>query len=117
MTEKLGIGSTVWHFDQNRRVYTDAPKDRIWGDLIYREHWHPVEITGENRRSWITSYGKAPKNGSHRGWAFSQAEVDDDCWRDEHRSWIGDLRDTVRRCRDRGILRQIAALVGYGEAK
>lgn len=51
----LSIGSIVYLFDPNHRVY---PKDENgrnkWGsNPIYREHFVPVVITGETARSWI----------------------------------------------------------------
>lgn len=112
---EIGIGSTVFVFDHNHRVYG---KDR--GSPIYREYWVPVGIRGENRSSWLLDnyyerFSKKPPHqtkttpyGNHRV-AISVQEVDDDCWQHDHRYRIVRL---VERC-DVAVLRQIAALVGY----
>lgn len=72
-------------------------------------------ITGETSRSWlIGDRWKIPKNGERRGWALTQAEVDDYCWVDEHRYTL--IRFLDKACRDvRNIakLREIAKQVGY----
>lgn len=110
--QKLQVGSKIWFFDENRRTYP-APvpgKPFVNAAPIYREHWRLVEIKGENRRSWLTDRGKCPKTGPHRGWAFSEAEVEDSCWVHEHRYEIGRL---VVSCRDPALLRQIAKLLDY----
>lgn len=50
-TSEIAVGSTVYVFDVNRRVYdrssgaTSAP--------IYREHFKPETVTGETSRSWV----------------------------------------------------------------
>lgn len=104
----LGVGSTIWMFDSNRRVY-DKNKG---GNPIYREHWRPAKITGETSRSWITDrWGqKVLKRGPHPGAAFTQEEVDDDVFINDNRYTIS---DAVRRCRDAATLRAVALLVGY----
>ena len=104
-TALLGIGSTIWRFDENHRIY----KDKHSGP-DYRSYWLECKITGETSRSWVVGpYGKCPKKGEHFGWAFSAEEVDDDVWaKDERRHIIS----CVERC---GVatLRAVAALVGY----
>lgn len=102
----------VWIFDSNRRIYPPAPNGKLWasGGPIYREHWVKHEVAGETRASYITKHGgKVPKKGGH-GFALSEAEVEDDVWRHDHR-WriakiVGDLRDV-------SILRKVADVVGY----
>ncbi len=49
----LGIGSTVWIFDENHRVYVKGAGHFSAGHLIYREHWRPTNITSETRVSWV----------------------------------------------------------------
>ena len=107
----IGIGSTIWRFDENRRKYTPPPERR----LIYREHWHEIKIISENRRSWVCGYEKTelwkvPKTGPHPGFVFSLAEVDDDCWVNDHAYKIGQV---VGRCDNADTLRKIAALIGW----
>lgn len=108
----IGIGSTVWRFDENRRVY---PKDSgIGASPIWREHWRPVKIVGETSGSWVAQNdGKINKKAPGQKWAFSQAEIDEREWVEVHRHQI---REHILQVTDPAVLRQIAALVGY-EAK
>ena len=108
----MTIGDTIWLFDGNHRVYTTG---RHAPD--YRSHWRPLPIIGETTRSWIVEpWGRAvkvPKTGEHRGWAFSQAEVDDACYLDAHRWRI--IEKVKAYTLTAAQLRQIAAVVGYQE--
>ena len=81
----LKIGSTVWYWDENRRVY---PKNGgIGSGPIEREHWHPVTIFGENKLNWLAGYERHPlriNKKDPRGEGekyppallFSEAEID-----------------------------------------
>ena len=120
---KLIIGSTVWVFDHNHRVYRKDANGRSVGGPIYREHWVPTEITGETARSWITRYGKFPKKDQEcslipqGGYspltvAFTEAAVDDNVWQRDHAVRIADL---VRNA-DAHTLRKIAELIEYKES-
>jgi hypothetical protein len=121
---EIGIGSTVWVFDQNHREYPPTPAGRLWptSGPIYRAHWVATKITGENRLNWITCYGKIPKKPNADGQrriprggyspirvAFTPAEVDDDVWLHEHARRIA---ERTERC-DVATLKKIAALIGY----
>ena len=53
---KPNIGDTVWYFDPNHRVYNRDANGRRIGGPIWREHWRPVEVTGETRLSWIVGH-------------------------------------------------------------
>lgn len=102
----LGIGSTVWMFDQNRRIY----KDNRSGP-IYREYWRPIKITSETTRSWITERGnKIPKKGEHNGYCFTEQEVNDKSWVEDNRYKIA---EAVNWMRDVETLRAVAKLAGY----
>src|SRR5947209_4689039 len=104
----LKVGDMIWEFDHNRRRY---PKDGgVTRSPIYREHWRPVEIIGETSRSWIVGKRKVPKTGEHRGFAFSEQEVDDDCWLHEHRPSIS---SALYRVEDVNVLRQVAEIIGW----
>ncbi len=112
MNEPIGIGSTIWIFDENHRVYHKDTAGRSEGGPIYREHWRPVVITGETSRSWIIGSRwdlKIPKHGPHPAACFTEAEMNDYCWANDYRSKV--VR-CVERC-DAAKLRQIAAIVGY----
>lgn len=107
---QLSIGSTIYVYDGNYRVYAANNNGPI-----YREHWRPMEITGETSRSWITAWGeKVPKRGAHHGVAFTIKEVDDMCWMNDHRYKIerevGRIRDSIK-------LREIAKIIGYDDRK
>lgn len=105
-TALLGIGSTIWIFDQNRRVYRDNRSRPV-----YREYWRPIKITSETTRSWITEWGqKIPKKGEHHGVCFTEKEVDDKSWVEENRYKIS---EAVNRMRDAETLRAVAKLAGY----
>jgi hypothetical protein len=110
----IKVGSTIWRFDDNHRVYDRGPDGRAIGGAIYREHWVPVVIRSETSRSWIVPYGKCPKKGDHHGFAFSAAEVDDDCW---VHSNGGRLSNAVLRCKDASKLRAIADILGWEERR
>ena len=86
----LQVGDTIWYFDTNRRVYPPPEPGRIWasGGPIWREHWRPVQITGETSRSWVLGSGcwivgkvvtKIPKRGDdplRKHFAFTREELD-----------------------------------------
>lgn len=102
------IGSTIWIFDINRRVYR---KDTS-GHPIWREHWRPEVIAGETSRSWITKLGKkVPKKGyDARSVAFSQEAIDRAAFIHDNAYRIG---EAVGRLEDHDLLQQIAALINY----
>lgn len=108
----IGIGSTVWRFDENYRVYQRNDQGRAIGGPIWREHWRPVAIVGETTRSWITSSGdKVPKkNASHYQWAFSEDEIAGRAFVHEHGYAIG---RHVGALRDYATLKAVADLISY----
>jgi hypothetical protein len=115
----IGVGSTIWRFDPNRRVYPKPETGRILPSCgpIYREHWVPVVITGETSRSWLWGHRrdvKIPKRGPHPGFAFTQEEVDDDVWARASRHRVS---RAVEHCQDVTKLRQVAAILGVEEAR
>ncbi len=76
-----------------------------------------MEIVAETSRSWVIGKGysecKVPKKGIHPGYAFSEEEVDDDCYLHDNRYKIAQL---VERLIDVTSLRKIAEIVGYEKA-
>ncbi len=113
---KVGVGSTVWVFDEGRRIYTNGLATPVW-----REHWRPVKIAVETSRSWVLEtpvwFGKdvtrIPKHGPSPWWVmFTQEQVDDAVWVHNHRHKIG---EAIRYVDDPAILKQVARLVGYSE--
>lgn len=112
----IGIGSTVWVFNENRRVYPQREPGRKYpiGGPIWREHWVPEKITGETSRSWVLTLGrKVPKKGADRRmFAFSEDEIEKAAWVHSNRYR---LADTVRYVEDYERLREIARLADYQE--
>lgn len=106
------IGSTVWLFDENRRVYTRGGS--VGRGPIWREHWAPRKIVGETSRSWVTEYGdKVPKRGCDpRCVAFSRDEIERQAYIHENAHKIG---EAVRCIGDYELLRKVAELIGYSE--
>jgi hypothetical protein len=111
-----GKPTHIWVFDFNRRVYpVTAPGELpLSRSPIYREHWVKREIIGETTRSWLIgptwSPVKVPKRGAdHRRFLFSEKDVDDDVWVNDHRYRIERLIPTLSPKK----LRQVAELIGY----
>lgn len=112
--EAIGIGTRVWYFDHNRRVYgTDNSRP------IFERHFQPWIIVGEEGRSWLleseggpyAAKGKVGKTSLLKKYC-TDAERESRIWLNAHR---GRLTDAVRRCSDLPTLREIARLVGYSE--
>ena len=104
----MKVGDKIWHFDMNRRVYRETPTGMYAGGPIYRHYWHEVEIKSETSRSWVTNYGKAPKKGDHQGWAFTDAEMEDNVFVNDnaHRT-----AEAVRKCKDPIPLKQVMKIM------
>jgi hypothetical protein len=121
MSATLNVGDRLWYYDVNRRKYTtpsaaEKAAGKIWGDIIWIEHWKEQEIVGETRVSWIVGpcATKLPKrdflNGeTRRGWLRSREDVERAAWVHEHRV---EIHDRVRRCRDKKKLPAVAAALG-----
>ena len=105
----VGIGSTVYIFDHNRRVYTGGG---LGSRIIWREHFRPVKIVGETSRSWITDfYGtKLLKKGGK--YLTSEEEIDRAEYVEENAYRIADC---VRRIKDYDLLKSVAELIRYEE--
>ncbi len=102
----LGIGSTVWTFDPNRRVYDKTKR----GGPIYREHFRPRTIVGETRVSWILDGWDAQKvNKKTLAGIFpTEQHVNDAAYmHDIRRVLIEALED----CRDVDALRRIEVIL------
>lgn len=129
-TGEIGIGSKLWRFDQNVRVYT-KPADGSFGKLIWRESWVPMVVVGETRVSWlvgsVSKYSeerkltprvshKLPKaefrdGGCPMDWARSAEHLTELVWAEENRS---KLSERVLRCHDPRVLRAVWAALGGG---
>jgi hypothetical protein len=106
----------VWVFDENRRVYPVTAPGEISGSPIYREHWAKHLIIGETTRSWLIDPWervKIPKRDADpRRFLFSEKDVDDNVWVNDHRYRIQQLIPTLSPEK----LRQVAELIGYEAA-
>ena len=111
----LKIGDTIYRFDRNRRVYD---KPGFGGTPIYREHFEPLKIIGENKISWLLERGwKAKKNTlssaasmQYGGRGFFTAEdMGDDIWRHDH---LHKLREAIQQASP-DQLRSIAKILEY----
>ena len=113
----LAVGMVIYLVDENRRVYP-AGHDRISASPIWREHWRPVEITGETSRSWLigpTFRGRDQVKIPRRGplpWhiATDAADIDRRAWVNDHAHRIA---EDVRRSKDFDRLRAVARIIGY----
>jgi len=107
----------VWVFDENRRIYPVTAPGEISGSPIYREHWVKCEIIAETARSWLIDPRegvKVLKRGvDPRRFLFSEKDVDDDVWANDHRYRIERLIHTLSPEK----LRQVAELIGYEATK
>jgi hypothetical protein len=103
----------IWVFDRNRRVYPKKEPGQLSKSPIYREHWVKHEIIGETNRSWLIDPWndvKVPKRGADpRRFLFSEKDVDDNVWANDHRYRIERLIPTLSPEK----LRQVAELIGY----
>lgn len=113
MNQEIKVGSSVWVFDQNCRVYKRDARGISSGTPIYRLHWVEQEVTGETSRSWIIGRGyaerKVPKKGEPQGVLFSLEEVERDTWKNDHTHKIS---EAVRRA-SYEQLKAIAEILNY----
>lgn len=126
----LGIGSAVWRFDSNRRVY-DYPRGFRVAGPARRPQWVEWEIRGETARSWIAirkdskikdeaglraGGAKIPKRATPEqarqlGFVLTAQAVEDDVWQHEHRYRVVTALEQA----DVATLRKVAELIGYDD--
>ena len=108
---KIEVGSSVWLFDINRRVYVDDAGNKT-SSPVWRHHWRECLIVGETSRSWILDYfeTKIPKKGfDERKVCFSMKDVLDQVWVHDNRYKIElAIRDLSLK-----KLRKVATVIGY----
>jgi hypothetical protein len=117
----MHIGSQVWIFDGNRRIYREGQSGPV-----YREHFVAHTVIGGTRSSWLLSGGfkvdkrtgllRKPLGGWYavRPQVYTLSQVNDDCYVNTERHRIADL---VARIRDANVLRKVEAVLrdAYGE--
>lgn len=120
----IRVGDTLWRFDVNRRRYTKAAKGRVYGELIYSEHFEAGTVVGESSRSWLVILAKGMghikvnkvslvSSGAWSGQWFTDQGKADNIWANEH-------RHQIVRCVEQApvtVLRAIAQTVGYAGAR
>jgi hypothetical protein len=115
---EIGIGSKIWIFDANVRVYKPYEPGKGISSPIWRHHWVEREIVGETSKSWIYNYFrevKIPKNRTDfRTLAYSEQEIDDLEWAHEHKLRIADQIKYKPLPIEQ--LKEVARIIGY-EAK
>lgn len=110
----LGVGDSVWIFDENRRVYRDEDGNYS-SRCIFRQHFCKVKVTGETRQSWILSYQNNIKVNKKtlkykRGYGrdgnlyLTEDDIDKMCWIKDNKMNIIDI---VRRCDNYKKLKQV----------
>lgn len=113
----FGIGSSVWHFDENNRFYEPDETGRM--RVNPRKQWVEQLVTGETSLSWIVGVQwrlskKQVREGTYNVWpqriALSPEEIDRSEWVREHRWRIAQAVDVQH---DYETLRQVALTVGY----
>jgi hypothetical protein len=116
MTAPLNTNSPthVWVLNATAASIPKRSRGNSHVPPIYREHWVKHEIIGETSRSWLITEGwrtvKIPKRGaSRRRFLFSEKDVDDNAWANDHRYRIEQLIQTLSPEK----LRQVAELIGY----
>lgn len=117
---ELKVGSPVWVWDENCRVYRKSADGRSTGGVIWREHWQKKEITSETRISWVIGENhwnqiKFPKrNPREKPWlfCFSEEELDQRCYVAENRHRIA---SALQNCEDYAMLKTVARAIGYEE--
>ena len=129
---EIAIGTRLWRFDENRRVYSERG---IRGMIIYAEHFVAGYVVGETPGKWLCASSRDADIASHpnstihvnkktlrepaRG-GFSGAQWftdegrDANIWAKHHRPRIV---SALERCRDADVLKKVAILLGYDETK
>jgi len=111
MTAPFGVGSRVWQYDGNRRVY--LPGNRAPSNA---GHWRAFEVIAETKRSWVIDGPWGTTKLSKRGpwpttWVRTEAEMLDLVWAADFRTQIAtaiQLHATVSE------LRACATILGIG---
>jgi hypothetical protein len=105
----LHIGSEVYVYDENNRVYERDASGRAIGGAIYREFFRKVPIVAETARKWVTHWGEAFKKNPYESGFLTEEMVETRVWEKEHRYKIIRITERV----DAETLRKIAEVIGY----
>lgn len=79
--KQLKIGSEVYMFDANKRVYDKDKDGQSFGSPIYRKYFFKTTIIEETSRSWIVDYWRTKINKKTlQGIWLTEEEVNEKCW-------------------------------------
>lgn len=114
--ESLGIGSTLYSFDLNRRTYDKSGG----GPPVYEKHFEAEEIVSETKISWVMKSGgkvnkktlSCPTAYGFSGY-FTESAMRANIWQHEHRYKIERLvgRASFEQ------LKAIAEIIGYNSGE
>lgn len=116
----ITVGSTLYVFDQNRRVYQRDEQGRSIGAPIFSKHFVPETVIGETPLSWLLSPQSKPRKvnkktmkiaatNGYGGWnVYTATQMEDSIWGEENRRKI--IR-AIERC-DVATLKAVAAIIG-----
>ncbi len=107
----LSIGSEVYIFDENRRIYRRDEKGNVSGGPIYREYFRKVQILRESPRKWITAFNSASKKDPYKTGFLTLEQVEEQCWDKDNRIDIMHLIQNKSVTTEQ--LRHIATIIGY----
>lgn len=108
----IGIGSKVYIYDENHRVYFDDNGKKTLSP-IYKKYFISVEVVGETSRSWLVDSRFNPikcpkKNPFSHGIIYSQEMMENMVWINSNR-WR--IIESIRRLEDADRLRKIAEII------
>lgn len=112
----ITISSTLYEFNQNRRVYRRKLDGTSYGAPIFEEYFQPVQVTGETKVSWIVgpdwAQSKVNKKEILTGRAgvfFTKAGMEDEIFKNDNAIEIANLVKS----QSADVLRQIAKILNY----
>ena len=119
MTGNIAIGTRLWGFNEDRRVYPpmDDMGRRLSSGPIYAEHFVAVIIDGETPGCWLVgnrtinkrTLKTAIKSGFSGTQFYTDTDKDDNIWRKDH---LYKIERSLTGC-STDQLRQIAKIIGY----
>ena len=105
------IGDTVYLFDINHRVYKRNADGRATGGPVYREHFRPFVIQGEDKRSWlVVSQGHTWQQRLAKSKFITAEQMDERIWLNDHRYKLNRL---LNNCSDVDTLKAVADVLNY----
>lgn len=76
-TEEIKIGTRLWCFDTNHRIYEKEDDGRSSsgssGGPIYEKYFRERYVVGENKKSWLVSHDKTDSPEDH--WVIKVSKV------------------------------------------